>query len=127
MFVKGTDVTGPQPAVTESLGVGFGIAPIAGDHHVAAADHLAGLADRQIMAILIDHPHFDIGARQAGGADVVVVKRVIDIGEHPAMQAGDGHRRLALAVDFGQFRTEDVERPACVGVIHRRATVDDGA
>ena len=40
------------------------------------------------------------------------------------MQAGDGHRRLALAVDFGQFRTEDVERPACRRI---GATVDDGA
>src|ERR687898_742748 len=76
---------------------------------VASADDLADLARRQRAVVGVEHLHLDIGARDARGAEALQVARMLRLHVLRAREAGDRHRRLALAVDLDEFRPEALD------------------
>ncbi len=123
--VEAADVAGVQPPAAQRLGGGLRLVPVAGHHHVATHDDLAGLAGRERVVGIVDDAHLDVGARHADAVHVLTPPRIAAVGVVGLGQRGDGHRRLALPVDLGEARPEQVERVLQVGEVHRRAAVDD--
>ena len=64
--VECAEIAGMQPAALERGGGRFRIAPIARHHHVAAAQDLAGLADRHRRVVGVGHHHLEARERPAG-------------------------------------------------------------
>ncbi len=79
----------------------------------------------QCGLVLVDDAHLDVGAGHADALQALATPRVISIGVVGLRQRRDRHRRLALTVDLGEARAEDLERLLEIGEVHRRAAVDD--
>lgn len=95
--------------------------PIPRHNRVSAAHDFADFTDGRHVAIGAQHRNLH---SRPGIADRtqnrVVVGFVVD-----AAQSGDGHRRLALAIDLGEDRPECRDRLAQALDVHRAAAVDD--
>ena len=90
--VEGADVAGVQPAAAQGRGRGLVVAPIAGHHHVAAAEDFAGLARRQWPVLRVRNHHLDAGIRPAGRGEPLAPARMIAVGDVFLRQRRDGHR-----------------------------------
>src|ERR671931_316840 len=62
-------------------------------------------------------------ARKSGGRELVHHRAVVIA----LWQAGDGHRRLALAVELVEARAEELDRAQRIGDVHGRTAIDERA
>ncbi len=114
-----------QPPVANRIGGRIGLFPVARHHDVAAHDDLADLAGRKSGPVAVDDSDLDVGPGHADALDTFAPAWVIAVGVIGLRQRGDRHRRLALAVDLGEARSEDLERVGEIGQVHRCPAVDD--
>src|SRR5260221_476819 len=82
------------------------IFPEAGHDAVGARDDLADLALRQLALGVVEDLHFAAGAREAAARELVEQRGLVQLLRQP----GDGHRRLALAVELIQPLAEELDR-----------------
>jgi hypothetical protein len=102
------------------------IAPVAGHHRVATHQDFADFARRQGFVVRAGDADFDAGEGRAHRGQPFQAPRVRGVGMVGARQAGDGHRRFALAVDLHQHIAEARQCRLTVGDVHRSAAIDDG-
>ena len=62
LVVEEADIAGVQPTVSQGLGRGFRVVPIARHHYFAAGDDFTDFALRKLTVVAIDDPNFDIGS-----------------------------------------------------------------
>ncbi len=101
------------------------IAPVALHHRRTAHQDLADLAGRQRGIVVGADANVDAGLRGAHRAEARIVATRRGIGDDLARHRGDGHRRLALAVDLRELRSQRRQRGLAVLDVHRRAADDD--
>ena len=114
-----------QPAVGERLRRGFRVAPVAAHNGRSAHQDLADFACGQRQVAGAGDAHVDARLRATDRHDARIVTARHRVGEQRAVHCGNGHRRLALAVDLREARPERHECGLAVFAVHRPAAIDD--
>src|SRR6202011_3088139 len=124
-LVKAAQIAGVQPTAAQGFGTGRRVVPIAFHDAVAAGDHLADFAARHLVVTIVDNLDENAGARHPAGTEPVAPARMRLVGVQTHVEAGNRHRRLALAIELVESRPEQLQRAFEIGHVHRTAAIED--
>ncbi len=117
------EIAGAEPAIAKRLGVGLGVAVVAGEHAGADDADLTGLERLQFAAVITLDRDLHAGALESARADARM--RPVVGGVQGRRQHRDIAGDLAEAEILHQHLAELLQRRLLVLAIHRRAGIDD--
>src|SRR5580704_5110001 len=91
-LVKAAQIAGVQPTAAQGFGTGHGVVPIAFHDAVAAGDHLADFAARELTVTIVDNLDENPSARHPTRTEPIAPAGMRPLGVPTLVEAGNRHR-----------------------------------
>src|SRR5580693_7046497 len=124
-LVKAAQIAGVQPTTAQGFGTGHGVVPIAFHDAVAAGDHLADFAARELTVTIVDNLDENPSARHPTRTEPIAPAGMRPLGVQALVEGGNRHRRLALSVELVEPRPEQLQSALEIGHVHWTAAIED--